>query len=486
MRKPSGGYVRFRNFTGTGIMIGIILLFSIGCAKYHSLPLNGAVKKASALPDLQKVGVYAATIQHPVLRPVQFDLQDGLTPDEAAILAVYANPSLRAERDLLAEAQAQLVQAGLLPNPQISASIDRPTGGTMAGTNTASSVGLGWDVTSLFTRPSLIRAAGEQKTQVDLSVAWREVQVAAAARASVYRLIAMEQQQKLMVNLHQSALRHMSALKRAAQTGLSTEQEMAPVRVIVQNIEIDQEKMEKAFRQEQLFLRRLLGVSPNYAIRIQNGTSLPTHLKLPSEGKLVADLSRRRLDILALRHGYTSQEEALRTAILDQFPRISLGINHARDNSNLFTIGAGVSIEFPIFDRNQGRIAQERATRQQLYDAFTNRIFQARADVAALINRAHSLNRRITLNKQALNTLKSTLSNYQKGLEQGIIDLPTVIDMRDLATRKQMELVSEKSDLAQLGMALSLASGYYNLDDCLTSSQSSDSHPERSIKAENP
>jgi len=90
------------------------------------------------------------------------------------------------------------------------------------------------------------------------------------------------------------------------------------------------------------------------------------------------------------------------------------------------------------------------------------------------------------LNKQALNTLKSTLSNYQKGLEQGIIDLPTVTDMRDLATRKQMELVSEKSDLAQLGMALSLASGYYNLDDCLTSSQSSDSHPERSIKAENP
>jgi len=355
----------------------------------------------------------------------------------------------------------------------------------MAGTNTASSVGLDWDVTSLFTRPSLTRAAGEQKTQVDLSVAWMEVQVAAAARASVYRLISMEQQQKLMVNLHQNALRHMSALKRAAQAGLSTEQEMAPVRAMVQNIEIDQEKMGKAFKQEQLFLRRLLGVSPDYAIRIQNGTSLPTQLKLPSEGKLVADLSHRRLDILALRHGYTSQEEALRTAILEQFPRISLGINHARDNSNLFTIGAGVSIEFPIFDRNQGRTAQERATRQQLYDAFTNRIFQARADVAALINRAHSLNRRITSNEKALNTLKSTLSHYQKGLEQGIIDLPTVTDMRDLATRKQMELVSEKSDLAQLGIALSLASGYYNLDDCQTASQSPDSHPEQSIKVEN-
>jgi|GEM_PF-5916531 len=44
------------------------------------------------------------------------NIDDGLSPDEAAILAVLANPGLKAVRNGNMVAHAQLIQAKLLPN----------------------------------------------------------------------------------------------------------------------------------------------------------------------------------------------------------------------------------------------------------------------------------------------------------------------------------------------------------------------------------
>ena len=62
----------------------------------------------------------AKEIKHPLLKPIDFDIRNGLSPDEAAVLAVIANPKLRASRDERQLAAAQLLQAGILPNPQFS------------------------------------------------------------------------------------------------------------------------------------------------------------------------------------------------------------------------------------------------------------------------------------------------------------------------------------------------------------------------------
>ena len=67
-----------------------------------------------------------------------------------AVVAVVASPSLRAERSKLQVASAQLIQAGLLPNPQLTANVDPVTGGDTAGTSTGWSVGLNWEVTALI------------------------------------------------------------------------------------------------------------------------------------------------------------------------------------------------------------------------------------------------------------------------------------------------------------------------------------------------
>ena len=58
-----------------------------GC--YRAMPLDSeALGKALAPPNMEAIRVQAKTLQHPLLRPIEFDERDGLSPDEAAILAV--------------------------------------------------------------------------------------------------------------------------------------------------------------------------------------------------------------------------------------------------------------------------------------------------------------------------------------------------------------------------------------------------------------
>src|SRR4051794_35819849 len=100
-----------------------------GCAKYDPAPLTRErVGKRLAAPDTDTLNVAASDLHHPILKPLALDLERGLSPDDAAVLAVIANPSLRGERDRRNIASAQLVQAGLLPNPQLTAGLDFPRG----------------------------------------------------------------------------------------------------------------------------------------------------------------------------------------------------------------------------------------------------------------------------------------------------------------------------------------------------------------------
>ena len=83
-----------------------------------------------------------------------------------------------------------------------------------------------------------------------------------------------------------------------------------------------------------------------------------------------------------LRLGYQSEEATLRATVRAQFPKITLGLTRASDNSNLKSLGPNAVIDLPFFDRNQGNVAMEKATRQQLFDDYVARVYDARNDIA--------------------------------------------------------------------------------------------------------
>ena len=111
-------------FRGLTLALAGILCLS-GCATYHALPLTSAEveRKLRPLGD-DALAIAARKIKHPLLHSLRLDASDGLSPDEAELLAVLLNPALRALRDQAGEARAQLLKAGILPNPQWTGNLD--------------------------------------------------------------------------------------------------------------------------------------------------------------------------------------------------------------------------------------------------------------------------------------------------------------------------------------------------------------------------
>jgi hypothetical protein len=106
------------------------------CTIYHPKPLDeSAVAQGLNPPEMESVRIQAREINHPILKPVEIDFAKGLTADQAAIVAVIQNHDLRTERDRKGIAAAQLLQAGILPNPTFTYSTDFPTAGKTQGTD---------------------------------------------------------------------------------------------------------------------------------------------------------------------------------------------------------------------------------------------------------------------------------------------------------------------------------------------------------------
>lgn len=439
------------------------LCWLVGCAQYQAKPLTEqAIQQQLATPSKQQLILQASQIKHPLLKPIAFNMQDGLSPDEAAILAVLRNPELRAIRDQHLIAGAQLMQAGLLPDPQVSYSVAVPSGNSDLSSVNAFGIGLSWQATALIWQQNKITAAQKQQQNVDLQIAWQEWQVAQAAKLAVYQLVIYTQQQALLTEMTERLKENRSRLQQAADEGLVTELERVAAVSAKNLVDIRLLALEQQIKQQRQRLNRALGLNPHEVIKLQE-TACLSQLSTPSYEVLIEHVDNRRLDLMALKLGYESQEELVHIAVMQQFPQISLGLSHARDNSNLYTVGLGVSMTIPILDRNQGQVALERATRQQLFDQYSNRLFQSRADIAELLVTIDLLNQQIASVRHAIPDLANLVHAYEAAIGVGQVDVFNYYVAWNNLTDKKIDFLSLELQLLQAKIALEVASGLYQI-----------------------
>lgn len=433
-----------------------------GCSVYHRKPLTrAAVEGSLEPPPVEELRVEASRIHHPILRPVALNLRDGISPDEAAVLAVLLNPTLRADRDRRGLARAQLLQAGLLPNPQLSYSKDYVTGGNTAGTVSAFGLGASWDVDSLVTLLPKLTAAREDSRSVDLDIAWNEWQTAQAARTSAFRVIALEAQLASAREADQALQENTDTLQKAVEAHERTVLDLAASQSASQDAHATALEIEQELDRERLALKKAIGFPPDAEIRLQRGIDLPSKVDPPSERDLVGAVEDRRLDLLGLKQGYQSQEATVRAAILAQFPKIGLGFNQASDTSNVHTTGFGVTLDLPLFDRGQGTIATERATRQKLFDEYTARVFEARSDIATALSDIRSLNKQIAAAREALPVLEHLVDTAKTAVDEGNADVLGYYQARTNFIQKRIQVLKLEQQLVETRAALEIASGRY-------------------------
>ena len=124
------------------------------------------------------VRIPAARFERLSAGPLSLDPRTGIGPDEAATIALYSNPALRAIRDRRGLAVAQLIQARILPNVVVSYARDYVTGGNTAGAVTAYNLSAGWEFSALVPFLPKQTAARKNLGSVDLDIAWQEWQMA--------------------------------------------------------------------------------------------------------------------------------------------------------------------------------------------------------------------------------------------------------------------------------------------------------------------
>jgi outer membrane protein TolC len=348
-----------------------------------------------------------------------------LKVDDVVMLALRNNPDLVAVRAQRGIAQAQLLEAGIAPNPILSGAYGFLLGGP--GTIASLTGGVSQDVKALFMISYKKKAAEQAASAVDATVLWQEWQVIAKARQLSTDLIEGEQRRRVLdagaKRLTDLVSRSRDALKRGDTTLTSLIPDLG-AEAAANQLLADFDRRRATSRRD---LNRLLGLTQEPVLPLADSIDLPV-VDSDAVSQALQTLPDRRPDLVALQFGYGSQEARVRGAILGQFPLLALGVSGGHDNSDVRYVGPQMSVELPVFNRNQGTIAIERATRQQLHDEFTARLLAARTEIASLMADQHLLQEQIAVKRTQQAALDEAASKAIAAHQSGDLDERTYLD----------------------------------------------------------
>ena len=164
----------------------------------------------------------------------------------------------------------------------------------------------------------------------------------------------------------------------------------------------------------------------------------------------------------ALQAGYGAQEAALHKAILDQFPNLMLTINAGRDSAGNTLAGPAVSFDLPIWNRNRGVIAAERATREAMRTEYDARLFQTRAEIAAAVGGIAIARHQRSAVVADLPALTRFAEATRRATTRGDLPLATAETAEQAVRDKQVLLAQSDQASAEQLIALELLTGTLN------------------------
>jgi outer membrane protein, heavy metal efflux system len=425
--------------------------FTAGCAGMGPAELPVAPESVSAL----QVEAETQALRHPRLPPLSVDLSGPLTPEQLGVVAVVASPALKAARAQAGLAEAQAFEAGLLPDPQFSFGLDRPL--STPGAVTALAASLGLDLPALYARGPARRAASRRAEQARLDVAWQEWQTAFQARLLAARIVGLTRSAALSESARRSAEALLEATLRAVARGDLNANDLEARRIAASDTAERSRTAERDLDAARQDLNRLLGLPPETVLDLAP-TKFVDRAAAPA-GELFAVARSARLDLLALQAGYAAQEAAVRGAVLGRYPRLNLTVNAARDTGGVRTVGPAVAFDLPLFNRNRGAVAVAVATRAQLRAEYDARLFETRADIAALVN-AYEIGRRQRRDLVAqIAPLRDLVQAFERAADRGDVAQVTAVAARQSLFDKEIALVGLEQSLSEQRAALELATG---------------------------
>ncbi len=386
----------------------VALLTAVGCQTAPVAPDRVTVaaqllpRFGQTLPDRTTAGQFAL--------PPGVAIDDGLTEDEALAVALWNNAAFQELLADLGVARGDLIQAGLLPNPEV--------GYFFAATDKPFKYVLDFPLESLWLRPIRVKAAANEAARVTDRLAQAGLDLMRDVRLAYADVLLA--QERLAVAKKTVALRteNRKFVEKLRDNDDSSVQEAATARILA--LQADQDAARAAFdvplAEERL--RNLLGLGAIRGPLPLDPPPLPPTTELPVD-QLTAEALATRPDATAAAKAVAAAEERVRLANLG-WVRL-LGIFDATSGRSAgHEFGPAFRVTLPIFNRNQGGIARAEA---ELERAVRNR--QTVANQIVLdVQRAYLQYRQAAAELDALKTkvrpeVEAALDLARKGYQTG-------------------------------------------------------------------
>ena len=303
-------------------------------------------------------------------------LSGPLAVDDAVQVALLNNRGLQAGFQDLGIGEADLVQAGRLPNPGFS------IGRTRQGDEREIERGLHFNLAGLLAMPFVGQMEARRFEQTKGLVAMRVLALAADTRKAYYNAVAAEETVRYMRQVQQAADASAELARRMEQVGNFSKLQRAREQVFLASAAQHLARAEQARLATRERLTRLMGVWG-----AQTAFTLPARLPdLPEHVPDQPDIERlamaQRLDVQGAR---LAAEQTARSLGLTRRTRwinlLELGLAHNSANDAPTQHGWELSVQLPLFDWGGARVAKAEAVYMQAVHRAAETAINARSEV---------------------------------------------------------------------------------------------------------
>lgn len=362
---------------------------------------------------------------------------DSLSLEEAVNIAIQYNPELKSVGKDIDAASARIIQAKLLPNPEL---------GFETEDGPAKSLGFGQGYKSIFSLTQPIPLGGKISARTGLAEKEHEIillnyeqklrEVLAEVKKAFTNILIDRELVRIGDDNLNIARELFEATKSrvAAQAAPETEQLKSEIALSGAEITLNNARTELAQAQRQL--KTLLG---NIDIQIKDyrGVIRDTEPGLAPD-KIEGIILDSYPALLSARKSIEAAKTQLQLSYAERYPDITIGLSSGKvrernEDSNIIEWAVGIPL--PVFDRNQGRIKESEALiakSEKEYENITNQVRLETAQTLALFD--NLLNQVQTYKEKVVPQAEKTLALISEGYQAGKFTYLELLDAQRTLT----------------------------------------------------
>ena len=435
-----------------------VLCITAGCTVFHSRPIS-PTQTASALES--------RSLENPELKTyleknLHIDLKEWplklWTFEMLTLAAFYYHPDLDVARAKWGVAEAGIITAGAIPNPTLGSYIGFISNQASGVNPWLYGFSLDIPIETAGKRGYRLNRAKHLSTAAYFNVAVVAWKVRSRLRANLVNLYAAGHSETLLKKKETIQEEIVILMEKRLTAGEVSLPDVNQAHISLNQVRLSLREAQSRRAEALAQVAASLGVPVTAVEGINSSFEFMERRlsNLPS-----SDIRRQallcRADILSALSEYDASQSALQLEISKQYPDIRLGPGYNFDDAqNKWTIG--LSVTLPVFNRNQGPIAEARARRTEAAARFTALQAGIMGEIDRALSGYHSVLRTLETAETLLSNQRSRVQSARAMFDAGETDRLTFLSA-------QMELAA--SELARMDTFVKVQQSLGLLEDAM-------------------